>query len=624
MTKSHAKAHPHESPHHPHWPLAAALFLFVLLTAAYSVHDSSTWLHIRSGAEILSRKALPAADTFSYTASGQPWSTDSWLSDVIFRHLDQNGGFLALAALKCVVVAAAFALLLPLSPGSPLLAAGVLALAAAGAWPGMTETPNFFDFLLLALLVRVLRPKRPFTWGTTAAVGVIMLLWSNLNGSSAFLGLGLVALKVVKTTIHAGRGERLRFGALIAAALAGLALNPQGFAVIRHTFLGAEPAFAPRFPWLSLYVAFVLAGAAAVWVCLQQEFFLAVAAAGLLGLSLVAPGLRSLYMLAACPVIVLALGHFIHPLRDTAGRVARLALALAALFAWHWYTVYTPLRSLPGYGRPALGGAANFLKANDIRGRMFNEPETGAELMALSERPVFADQRAELYEPSFLKEASRWPGRFRQLAEVYRFDYAVIRNRRAAYPARVLDEDPDWRLAYADDAALVYLRRSGTAGWLVSSAPRRLLAPNGLWPDALDPLLAKPLTRARALAELDAWILQSPESVQPLLWKAYAFDRLRLSPKADRFLELARGRLAGRGEPELTAVMACVLERRGRDAEARRLYQGTARLARRRGESALESAVGSRLAALWRRAGDEARARRWEERAREPAAPAAD
>ena len=622
--KSHAKAHPHESPHHPHWPLAALLFIFVLLTAAYSAHEPGTWLHIRTGADILARRAIPVADSFSYTASGQPWSTDSWLGDVLFKHLDHSGGFPALAALKCVVIATAFALLLPLSPGSPLLAAGVLALGAVGAWPGMTETPGFFDFLLLALIVRVLRPKRAFTWATVAQVGITLLLWSNLNGSSAFIGLGLVGIKVVKTTIHAGRGERLRFGALIAAALAGLALNPQGFAIIRHTFLGAAPAFAPRSPWLSLYVVFVPAGAAAAWICLQQEFFLAVAAAGLLALALVAPAMRPLYLLAACPVITLALGHFLHPWRDTAGRVARLALALAALFAWHWYTVYVPWGRVSGYGRPALEGAVNFLKANDIRGRMFNEPETGGELLARSDRPVFADSRAEPYEPSFLKEASRWPGRFRQLSEAYRFNYAVIRNRRAAYPARVIDEDPDWRLVYADDAALVYLRRSGSAGWLVAGAPRRLVAPNQLWPDVLDALLAQPLRRAKVLAEFDAWIVQSPESLQPLLWKAYAFDRMHMSPKADRLLEVARGRVAWRRDPELMAQLGSVLERRGQAPEARRLYRSAVFLARRQGERGLEAAVSLRLAAFWRQTGDAVQAGRWEARAQRLATPSED
>ncbi|MDD5628370.1 MAG: tetratricopeptide repeat protein [Elusimicrobia bacterium] len=612
-----SQAHPQESPHHPHGPLAALLFFFVFLIAAYSAHESGTWLHIRTGADILAKHAVPQADSFSHTASGQPWSTDSWLSDVLFKHLDRSGGPRALAALKCGVIALAFALLLPLSPGSPLLAAGVLGLGAVAAWPGMTETSGLFDFLFLALLIRVLRPRRPFTWATVAQVGIVELLWSNLNGASAFIGLGLVGIKVVKTTIHAGRGERLRFAALLAAVLAGLALNPHGLAIIRHTFLDSAPAYRPPSPWLSLYGAFALAGAAAVWVCLQQEFFLAVSAAGLLVLSVAAPAQRPLYVLAACPLIALALGHFLHPLRDTAGRVARLALAFAALFVWHWYTVYAPLGGAPGYGSPVLSGAVNYLRANGVTGRMFNEPETGDELLARSGRPVFADSRAELYGAAFMNDAERWPARFRQLAEAYRFNYAVIRNRRAAYPARVLDEAPDWRLAYADDSALVYLRRSSPAGWLVSAAPRRLVPPNQLWPDGMDALLARPPRGTKVLSELDAWILQSPESVQPLLWKAYCLDAMHMSAKADRLLDLARGRIAWRRDPELTAQLASVLQRRGQAREALRLYRGAALLARRRGERGLEAAVSLRLAGAWRQAGDEAQAQRWEKRGRD-------
>ncbi|MCX5795245.1 MAG: tetratricopeptide repeat protein [Elusimicrobia bacterium] len=614
--KSQAQTHPQESAHHPHGPLAALLFFFVFLIAAYSAHEPGTWLHIRTGADIIARHAVPQADSFSHTATGAPWSTDSWLCDVLFKHLDRSGGLPALATLKCSVIAIAFALLLPLSPGSPLLAAGVLGLGAVAAWPGMTEAPGLFDFLFLALLIRVLRPKRPFTWATVAQVGVVELLWSNINGSSAFIGLGLVGIKVVKTTIHAGRGERLRFGALLAAALAGLALNPHGLAIIRHTFLDTAPAVRPPSSWLNLYSAFVVAGAAATWICLQQEFFLAVSAAGLLVLSLVAPVQQPLYILAACPLIALALGHFLHPLRDTAGRVARLALAFAALFVWHWQTVYVPLGRVPGYGRPALEGAVNYLKANGVTGRMFNEPETGDELLALSGRPVFVDSRADLYGTSFMNDAERWPARFRQLAEAYRFNYVVIRNRRAAYPARVLDEAPDWRLAYADDAALVYLRRSSPAGWLVAAASRRLVPPNQLWPDDMDALLARPPRGVKVLAELDAWILQSPESAQPLLWKAYALDRMHMSPKADRLLDVARGRIARRRDPELMAQLASVLQRRGQAEDALRLYQSAARLARRQGERGLEAALSLRLAAAWRQSGDTDRADRWERRAK--------
>ncbi|MFA6003310.1 MAG: hypothetical protein WC881_04510, partial [Elusimicrobiota bacterium] len=398
----HAKTqHPHETPHYHHWPLAGVLFLFVLWLGVFSVHDPATWIYIRTGADILARRALPLSDTFSYTVWGQAWTTDSWLSDVLFRHLDQSAPW-ALPALKCVVAAAAFALLLPVNPASPLTAAGVLALAAVSAWPGLVETPGIFDFILLALLVRVLRPKRKFGWAMVAQVGIIELLWSNLHGSAAFLGLWLVGLKVVKTSLHAGREDRLRFGALLAAAFSGLALNPHGPAVVTQMFSGIPPmdAWPPLSAWLNLYVLFVLAGAAACWICLQEEFFLSLSAATLLFVSWLVPSWRPLYALAAAPVITLALAHFFQPLKDKPIRVLKLALVLAGMLALHWYAIYVPLGQARGYGSRAWDGAVNFLRSNGVNGRMFNEVGSGDALAAMSGRQVFVDSRVGLYGPA--------------------------------------------------------------------------------------------------------------------------------------------------------------------------------------------------------------------------------
>ena len=147
--KTHDKNHPHEKPHHPHWPLAALLFLYVALLGAFSVHESGTWLHIKTGANILADRAVPRIDLFSYTVSGRPWTTDSWLADVLFRTLDASCGAPGLVGVKAIVVALAFALLLPLNPADPLIAASVLGLGATAAWTGFTETPAFFDLIFL-------------------------------------------------------------------------------------------------------------------------------------------------------------------------------------------------------------------------------------------------------------------------------------------------------------------------------------------------------------------------------------------------------------------------------------------------------------------------------------------
>jgi tetratricopeptide (TPR) repeat protein len=618
---SQPRAHPHEKPHHPHWPLACLLFVCVGLLGLTSVHVSGTWLHIKLGATILAERSVPRVDQFSYMVAGRPWTTDSWLADVFMYFIHGAFGPSVLVLLKSVAAAAAFSLLLPLNPASPLVAASVLGLGAIASWTGLTETPAVLDLLLLAGMIRLLRPRKGFHWSMVAQVAGLEMLWANVHGTTAILGLWLIGLKVFKASLRTVKRERIGYWVLLAAAAVAMSINPHGFSLVPHMFDGGTSwaAWQPLSPWLNWYALFAVAGLASCWLTLQQEFFLTMTAATLLALSLLYQGLRPLYILAVCPVITLALGHALKPKADTPARVARWAVVMGALLAAHIVFVTLPLGRSRGYTAVSLSGALHYLKVNGIKGRMFNEAEAGFALIA-GDRAVFVDPRARLHGSDAMRDAARWPESFKQLHGVYRFDYAVILNRRGRYPAKVLDEDPDWRLGYADDEALVYLNRLGANGWTASRQPKTVLVPNHLWPSALDAALARPQTASQALAELDRWLVQSPDSLEVLIWKGYALDRLKLVDKADRLLELARARPRLRWDPELQAALGYVYERRGDRAAARKLYLKAALLARRRGDNPLEGAALGRLAGLHRQDGEEPRARELERRVSETAA----
>lgn len=609
-------AHPHEKPHHPHWPLETLLFAFVFALGWNSVHAPETWVHLKTGAKIVAERALPRTDPFGYGSAGAPWTTDSWLFDAAAAKLDALGGTKAVVLAKSLTAAAAFALLLPINHGNPLIAASLLALGACAGWAGLVETPAIVDLLFFACFLRLLRPRHRFRWWQGAAAAALTALWANAHGASALLALWLVGLKVFKASLRTAARERLGYWATFGACLLTLSWNPLGWPVLGRTFADAVRV-AGGWPadWVSLYTLFAVGGLASCWYTLQQEFLTTLAATTVIALSFVLPGLRPLAILAACPVMALALGHWLRPRADTWPRVTRWAVFAVLLFAGYRHFVSRPLSRERGYGAPELSGAAHFLKANSVRGRMFNEPETGAELIGLSERPVFVDARPGVYAASFKREAAAWPRLFRQLDMVYRFDYAVLRNRRFGAPARIVDEDPAWALMYADDRALVYIKRVGENAWLLNSQPARRVAPNRLWPDSLDPLLADKRKTARTLEELDRWLVQAPDSAQALIWKAYALSRLGLAEKADRHLELARERPRLRRDPELLAAYAFALEARERPQEAKVAYRGAADAAARLREPGLEREILPRLAALQRRMGDEAGARESEARA---------
>ena len=591
--------HPHEKPHHPHWPLAVLLFSFVFALTVLSVRDPSTWIRIRVGAKILSDGILPRTETFSYGAAGARWTTHSWLADVAFAKLDALGGPGLVGALTGAAIAGAFALMLPISHGNPMIAASLLSVGACAAWAGFAATPAAFDFLFFALFVRLLRPRRRFRWTDAAAAAGLTALWSNLHGASAPLAAWLVGLKVFKASLRTVARERLGYWIMMVACAIAFSWNPHGYGLLEHFFSDAASGSAAwRAPLASLYGLLLVAGLASCWFTLQQEFVTTLAAATILGLSVVLPGLRPLAALAACPVAALALGHAVKPRGDTRPRVLLWCALAAVLLAAYAQTITRPLARSGGYGAPALAGAVHFLDASGVRGRMFNEPETGSELIGSTGRPVFSDLRQTLYPASFRRDAADWARIFPSLDAIYRFDYAVVRNRRAAAPARVLDGDPDWRLAYADDRALVYLKKSGVNAWLAPQSPFRRLTPNRLWPDALDAALADPREAPRILEELDRWRISAPDCDQALLWKAYALSRLKMGAQADRLVDLARGRPASEWDPELQALEAYVLESRGRVDEARLLYLRAERAARRLDAPALAAAAAERRRGL--------------------------
>jgi hypothetical protein len=489
--------------------------------------------------------------------------------------------------------------MLPINHGNPMLAATLLSIGACAAWTGFAETPLAFDFLFFALFVRLLRPRRRFRWTDAAAAAGLTALWANLHGASAPLALWLVGLKVFKTSLRTAARERLGYWVMMVSCAIVFSWNPHGYGLFEHVFSDAASGVAAwPTPLASLYGLFLIGGLASCWITLQQEFVTTLAAATVLSLSIVLPGLRPLAVLAACPVAALALGHVLEPRDDTWPRVLRWSAFAAILLAAYTQAITRPLARSGGYGAPSLTGAIHFLNASGVRGRMFNEPETGAELIGLTDRPVFSDRRQSLYPETFRLDAADWTRLFSSLDSVYRFDYAVVRNRRAAAPARIIDEDPDWRLAYADDRALVYLNKAGVDAWLVPQSPFKRLAPNRLWPDALDAALADPRAAPQVLAELDRWRTSAPDCDQALLWKAYALLRLKMDVQADRLVELVRERPALEWDPELQALTAYVLEARGRGDAARLLYRRAERAARRLDDPVLAAAVAGRLRGL--------------------------
>ncbi len=565
MTKA-APAHPREKPHHPHWPLAVVVFALAFGAGLSARGTPAGWLAVATGRLVSRLGAAPRVDPFSFGSAGAPWTTDSWSADAAFAKADALGGAALARDLAAGAAALGFALLLPIGHGDPLAVAGLLGAAALCAREGMTPAPAAFDFLFFALFLRLLRPRRRFRLIDAAAAAALTALWANVHGASAALALAFVFLKAFKASMRSAAREALGYWAMFAACALAFSWNPLGYGLLAHLFSDAAPGALGAAPalWSPAGGAIAL-GLAACAYTLQQEFVLTLSCATVLALSLALPGLRPLAALAAVPAAALALGHFRRP-REVSAFSFSAAAAVAALIVAALSRLVPPPAS-GGYGEPTLVGAARFLDAERVGGQMFNAPEFGAQLIGLSGRRVFVDARPGVYPETFLDEARDWPRSFPALDAVYRFDYAVVPNPRAAGPARALDAPAAWRLAYADDDALVYLKAAGADAAAASRAPFRVVDPGRGGLPSLDAALSS--APQETLDELDAWTALAPDCVQAWLWKAYALGRLGRGDESDRALARARALPRLARDPGLSALAEEVLRSRERPAAAR-------------------------------------------------------
>ena len=587
--------------------LQVLLWAFVLALGVWSVHARATWLHLKTGAWIAQNGRLPSVDPFSYVSAGARWRAPDWLADALLYRVFEYGGAAGVVALKALALAFAFAALLPLGGGDLMVSAGALAVAGCGAWPGFTELPQAFDFLFLALFLRWLSSARSFNAALAWRVAAASALWANLHPAGAWIGAALVAVQAFRRSLGAPGAEKLGWTGLVLAAAAAIFTNPHA-AGAWGAWLAERPQWSVGSDLFGVYGVYLLGSVAAAWVCLQEDFFLAVGVMLLGALSLLQPAAAPLFLLAAAPLLARGLDHFIEPRELGVRSVALAAGGMALLLLSYAVQVTLPRGRLSGFStRDTAEGAVQFLQANGVSGRMFNDLEVAPYLLwrAAPERLLFADERAGVHDAGLLDDARHWKERWGTLAGLYRFDYAVVGNEAAAGGSRGVAADPDWVLAYFDDASRVYRRKRGPN----SRTPfYRHLRP-GDWSEPVEErALADERGRKAALEETARAVLAAPSSAEAALIRSYALERSGDRVGAD--VARAEARRRGLWKPEHFALEARVLDLRGDWREALSALRRARVVAARAGDRSLESRLYAGAARVWRAHGDANRARR--------------
>lgn len=492
-------------------------FLGIFAMAARLSMDPDTWWHLRAGEWILTHRAVPQVDLFSYTRQGAAWQYPGWLVQApmawIYRVLGPGGLNLWTAGM----VTLAFTFLWRALSGGPFLKAFVLVLAAAAAGVYWAARPYLVTFLMAAIFLWVFEA---FRWRSTPRtrrrlwlLPALMAIWANSHGGFAvgFLLWGvywthelLAELRLrVKAAWRPGAGDPHRYllQALIrdrpgpdlvrllavgALMLVAVCLNPSGPALLLYPFktvgIGALQAYIQEwqspdfhslavqpFAWLLLLTLGVV-GASRRRLALT-DFLLA---AGFAYLGLLAGRNIALFALAAPLPLSRHADELLAAWRRSLGfrpagalplrralsiaNTALLALILLAVLAK--LSLVTPRAA----NEQAWAGslpvrAVETIRAEHPPGRLFNAYNWGGYLLwSLPEYPVFIDGRTDLYDDPIINQ---WltvvrgdPG---WEAVLDRWDVRLVLLEPGMPVVRLL-EGAGWRQWYVDELAVVYAR----------------------------------------------------------------------------------------------------------------------------------------------------------------------
>jgi hypothetical protein len=473
--------------------LTFALAWFVM--AVRQTLDPDMGWHLRTGEYILEH-GIPHQDVFSFTASDHEWITHEWLSDVLMALIHRVGGLPALMLVFAGVAALTFGLIYVRCAGRPYLAAFVTLLGfltASGPWG---VRPQMFNVLGIAAFVNIVEGVKDKKLDRRAflLLPVLMMIWVNLH-SGYLLGVVLLGTYIV------GEAAQLRFGptdergldwssirwlaGITALCFAATLFNPNGYRLWIYPFqtLGSNamqihiqewksPNFhlSPFWPFGMMLVvglvSLVLSYERPTWT--DMLLFFGTATAGLVSARHI-----QIFAVVATPVVArYVLRRFtstrIYPLLEGTlpqSKPSRLManthwaiMGLMTLLAVVYVDKVIQNNDTAMATRYPVA-AVNFLEQEDwVARRGYNSYNWGGYLIwrGLS---VFVDGRADVYGDEFmlynLQTYQAQPTWHEPLDE-FEVEYVLVER---DIPLTVLlAESDDWREAYSDDVAQIFVR----------------------------------------------------------------------------------------------------------------------------------------------------------------------
>ncbi|MBN1826183.1 MAG: hypothetical protein JW958_07950 [Candidatus Eisenbacteria bacterium] len=545
-------------------PALWALLPLLLVTGSRILSSPDLGWHIRAGERIVSERAIPSTDDFSYTREGERWWVNQPLAEVLFYGVHERFGPAGLVVFRAAVILAIFlSLLATAGTRNETAAAAALLLALLASVSHFLVRPFLLSALFLALTgLAVERHRRRGDRGIYLLVP-LFALWAQVHPGFLY-GAGLLGAAMtgewIRRRVPFLRGDRkpltneairrlwIGGGAAAGAALAsGALLNPSGVSAVilplglmrTGYFFTVLNEFQPADLWRDRFF-FALLSAAVLSVFPRRRRdateILSIAIFALFAVRAVRVILP--FAVVAAPIAARNLAgpadRFFAD-RRAMGRVLRYAASAGILILAAWWWRSDPNRfPLGASGPDSLWARVNypietyrFLREEELPGEVFHPDRYGGSFIwyFYPERKCFVDGRVEVYGEEFWRDeyfrvlacGPGWEERLRR----YGVNTLLLRIGTPAGMDRIgaaIPESPAWAPVDFDDYVMVYVRRE-------SIDPEHLAR---IEIDAVDPMrgpLPRSAAEERAAAEDLERMHRRSGAARPLFFLVRLWER---------------------------------------------------------------------------------------------------
>ena len=479
--------------------------LLLLCLSLRKISDFDLGYHLKCGQWMVQNRQILTREIFTFTCSDHPFLDIYWLYQILLYGFFTLGGYSLLTLINIGCILSAFLILwkrLKETEAPPWAAIPLWALAILACEIRFQVRPEIPTWIFLGLTLWVLENRFEGKKNLLYLLPFIQILWVNMHGLFP-LGWAVMGVYGLAQWVHHKRIDpKLTQYTLL--SLFCCLLNPrfiQG-ALFPFVYLSELRDGSPfkefvsefQSPWhlgenfgpgptlaFAAYKAFAILLIVLLALTFRkrklQDFLLSA-----LFLYLSATTLRniSLFMIAVLPIAAACLrdlfaGRNWERFRPGLWNVSTalvsicllLGLSLRAVTGAYYRDDHRPER--PGLGlheQELPVQATEFLVQNNLDGRIFNQLNAAGWLIWKGPQKVFIDGHHEVTGEDFFREyrSANEPGGLERLLEKYKIDIIFFNPDIAPHWVVDLQNRPEWRVAFLDGSAVVYVRKGYAPG----------------------------------------------------------------------------------------------------------------------------------------------------------------